>query len=64
MWLREQVTYSAGWAVIAGFIGIVLILKPGFGIFQPAILVALAGGFLAAIAMVTIRLMSFSEPAI
>lgn len=64
MWLREQVTYSAGWAVIAGFIGIVLILKPGFGIFRPAMLVALAGGFLAAMAMVTIRRMSFSEPAI
>jgi drug/metabolite transporter (DMT)-like permease len=64
MWLRERVTTSAGWAVIAGFIGIVLILRPGFGIFQPAMLVALAGGFLAAIAMVTIRRMSFSEPAI
>ena len=57
MWMRERVTYSAGWAVIAGFIGIVLILKPGFGIFRPAMLVALAGGFLAAMAMVTIRCM-------
>jgi len=64
MWMRERVTYSARWAVIAGFIGIVLILKPGFGIFRPAMLVALAGGFLAAMAMVTIRRMSFSEPTI
>jgi drug/metabolite transporter (DMT)-like permease len=64
MWMHEQVTYSARGAIIAGFIGIVLILKPGFGIFRPAMLVALAGGFLAALAMVTIRRMSFSEPAI
>jgi len=64
MWMRERVTYSARWAVIAGFIGIVLILKPGFGIFRPAMLVALAGGFLAALAMVSIRRMSVSEPAV
>ena len=64
MWMREQITYSAGGAIIAGFIGIVLILKPGFGIFRPAMLVALAAGALVALAMVTIRRMSFSEPAI
>jgi drug/metabolite transporter (DMT)-like permease len=64
MWMREEVTYSTRWAIIAGFIGIVLILKPGFGIFQPAMLVALAGGGLAALAMVTIRRMSLSEPTI
>ena len=44
MWMREKVTYSAKGAIIAGFIGIVLILKPGFGIFRPAMFVALAGG--------------------
>jgi drug/metabolite transporter (DMT)-like permease len=64
MWMREEVTYRARGAVIAGFIGIVLILKPGFGVFRPAMLVALAAGVLAALAMVTIRRMSFSEPAI
>ena len=64
MWMREEVKYRTRWAVIAGFIGIVLILKPGVGIFQPAMLVALAGGFLAAVAMVTIRRMSISEPTI
>jgi drug/metabolite transporter (DMT)-like permease len=64
MWMREEVTYSTRGAIIAGFIGIVLILKPGFGVFQPAMLVALAGGGLAALAMVTIRRMSLSEPTI
>jgi len=64
VWMGEQVTYRARGAVITGFIGIVLILKPGFGIFRPAMLVALAAGLLGALAMVTIRRMSFSEPAI
>lgn len=64
VWMREQVTTSARGAIIVGFIGIVLILKPGFGIFRPAMLVALAAGVLAAMAMVTIRRMSVSEPAI
>jgi drug/metabolite transporter (DMT)-like permease len=64
VWMREKVTCRARGAVITGFIGIVLILKPGFGIFRPAMLVALAAGLLAATAMVTIRRMSFSEPAI
>jgi drug/metabolite transporter (DMT)-like permease len=63
-WMREQVSYSAKWALFTGFIGIVLILKPGFGIFQPAMLVALAAGVLAALAMVTIRRMSLTEPVI
>jgi drug/metabolite transporter (DMT)-like permease len=64
VWMRERVTHSARGAIIAGFIGIVLILKPGFGIFRPSMLVALASGLLVALAMVTIRRMSFSEPTI
>ena len=64
VWMHEEVTYSAKWAIIAGFIGIVMILKPGFGIFQPAMLVALGAGVLAALAMVSIRRMSISEPAV
>lgn len=64
VWMREEVTYSARGAIIVGFIGIVLILKPGFGTFRPAMFVALGAGVLAALAMTTIRRMSFSEPAI
>jgi drug/metabolite transporter (DMT)-like permease len=64
IWMREEVTHSTRWAIIGGFIGIVLILKPGVGIFQPAMLVALAGGFMTAVAMVTIRRMSLSEATI
>lgn len=45
-----------------GFIGLVLILKPGMALFSPAALVGLAAGFLAATAMVSIRHLSHTEP--
>ena len=63
-WMKEPVANHVRGAVIIGFIGIVLILKPGFGIFQPIALVGLGAGILAALAMVCIRRMSALEPAI
>ena len=41
-----------------------LILKPGMGVFQPLAFVGLAAGLLGAVAMVSIRRMSSSEPTI
>ena len=64
VWMGEPVANHVRGAVIIGFIGIVLILKPGFGIFQPIALVGLGAGVLAALAMVCIRRMSALEPAI
>jgi drug/metabolite transporter (DMT)-like permease len=64
MWMREPITSYVRGAIIIGFIGIVLILKPGLGLFQPVSLVGLGAGVLAALAMVSIRRMSSSEPAI
>jgi len=64
VWMKEPVANHVRGAVIIGFIGIVLILKPGFGIFQPIALVGLGAGVLAALAMVCIRRMSALEPAI
>lgn len=63
-WIHESVTAHVRGAIIIGFFGVVLILKPGFTNFQPAMFVALMSGVFAALAMVTIRRMSVSEPAI
>lgn len=63
-WMREPVAFPVRGAILIGFIGIVLILRPGFGIFQPVALVGLGAGVFAALAMVSIRRMSASEPAI
>ena len=62
VWLGEPVTRRTQAAVALGFVGILLILKPGSGLFQPAGLVGLASGILAALAMVGIRRMAVSEP--
>lgn len=64
VWMREPVTRNVRRAIIIGFFGIVLILRPGVGIFQPVALVGLGAGVLAAIAMVSIRRMSATEPVI
>ena len=63
-WIREPVKRKVRGAILLGFIGIVLILKPGIGIFKPVALIALCTGILAALAMVSIRRMSASEPTI
>jgi len=62
IWLREPVPKMVRFAVIIGFAGVVFILKPGFGIFQPVSVIALIAAIFASIAMVTIRSMSQSEP--
>lgn len=64
VWLGEQVPRAVRAAVLVGFAGIILILRPGFGIFRPVALVGLAAGVLASLAMVTIRRMSDTEPAL
>jgi drug/metabolite transporter (DMT)-like permease len=63
-WLKEPVSRQTKIAVIVGFIGIALILKPGSGLFQAAGLAGLASGVLAAFAMVGIRRMTVSEPVV
>ena len=64
LWINEPVERKVRGAVIIGFIGIILILKPGMGVFQPIAFIGLAAGLLGALAMVTIRRMSSSEPTI
>ncbi len=62
MWLGEKATRKIILAIIIGFSGICLILKPGLGIFSAAALVGLISAVFAAIAMVTIRKLSKTEP--
>jgi drug/metabolite transporter (DMT)-like permease len=61
-WLREEIPAAAVWAVVLGFAGVVLVLRPGAEGFQLAGLVGLLGGALAALAKVTVRRLSRTEP--
>ena len=60
--LREEVPPRLWPALGLGFLGIVLILRPGVGIFRPAALAALVAAVLAALAQVGVRRLTQTEP--
>lgn len=56
-------TNWAHWlAVIIGFIGVILVLKPNASIFNPASLIALGAGLTSSFAIITIRILSKYDP--
>ena len=61
-WLKEPVGGQTRLAIVVGFIGVALILKPGYGLLRPAALVGLMAGVLMAVGQVGIRRMSPTEP--
>ncbi len=62
VWLGEKISRKLWTAIATGFIGIVLILKPGLDLFTPVSLIGLASGVFAALAMVSIRRLTHTEP--
>lgn len=60
--LGEQVGWRRWAAVVVGFIGILIVTRPGSGVFGPAALLPLAGAVFYALAMIQIRKLSTSEP--
>ena len=61
MFLRERVGLARSLAILLGFIGVLVIMRPGFTIFEPAMIVALLGAFFAACLFVVTRSLSLSE---
>ncbi|MCA3556161.1 MAG: DMT family transporter [Aestuariivirga sp.] len=62
LFLREKVTLKAWGAVIAGFVGVLIILRPGTGLFEPAALLSLFSAAAYALSMVLARRYSADEP--
>jgi drug/metabolite transporter (DMT)-like permease len=62
VWLAERPAARIYPAIIIGFVGVILILKPGLDWAGPAGLAGLAAGVLAATSMAAIRRMSTTEP--
>ncbi len=60
--LGERVTGWAWAAVVIGFVGVLIILQPGSGLFEPAALLSLFSGLAYATAMVLGRKYARSEP--
>lgn len=61
VWLREPIGPRVRGAVVIGFAGVLLILKPGFSIFEPVALLAVAASLFSSFAMVSIRRMADTE---
>ena len=62
-WLKESVSIQTRLAIVIGFVGVALILKPGSGVLRVAAFVGLMAGVMMAIAQVGIRRLSTTEPA-
>jgi drug/metabolite transporter (DMT)-like permease len=62
VWLGEPFPRRLWWPIGLGFLGIVLILKPGMEMFQPAALVGVASALFASVAQVGIRRLTRTEP--
>ena len=62
IWLKEKASAQIMFAIALGFIGICFILNPDAGILDQAAWIGLLSAVLAAIAMVTVRDLSSTEP--
>ena len=62
VWLKESVSSHVTVAIIVGFTGVLFVLKPGSGLYSQVALIGLASGAFAAVAMVTLRRLSSTEP--
>ena len=63
-WLREPMPRRLWWPIGVGFLGVVLVLKPGLELFQGAALIGLSAGLLSAVAQTGVRRMTSTEPAV
>lgn len=61
-WIKKPISKRQLLGILAGFIGVVLILKPGTEIFSFGSIVALLAGLFAALTQSTVRLLSSESP--
>jgi drug/metabolite transporter (DMT)-like permease len=63
IWLHEKITASMAISLVVGFVGVLLILKPGRDLLgNPDALIATAAAVCSAIALVTVNRLSSTEP--
>src|SRR5262245_15471635 len=63
LWLKEEIPSRVWWPIGVGFLGLLLVLKPGTGLFEPAAVVGALSAVFAAVAQVGIRRLTRTEPA-
>lgn len=64
LFLKEKMTPLMGAAAVLGLVGVVMVAKPDHGLFNVLSAIGLVSSFLAAMAFVTVRALTDTEPAI
>jgi drug/metabolite transporter (DMT)-like permease len=64
VWLKEPMPLRLWGPLALGFAGVLLVLKPGLGLYQRESLMGLCAGLLSAVAQTGIRRMTASEPTV
>ncbi|MGA1193674.1 MAG: DMT family transporter [Kiritimatiellia bacterium] len=62
--LKEKIPARIGVILGVGFVGVLLIMKPGAEVFNPAALVGVISAFFASFALVNVRKLTRTEPAL
>src|SRR5690606_36744325 len=62
LWLGDRVTLRTWLAILLGFVGVAVIMRPGTGACNPVLLIALLSAALMGVAKVSIRKMADTEP--
>jgi drug/metabolite transporter (DMT)-like permease len=62
VWLGEEFPRKLWTPVLVGFLGVIVILRPGSGLMEPVALVGLASALFAAVAQVGVRRLTRTEP--
>ena len=62
LWLREEVRLRRWLAVLAGFIGVLVILRPGTAQFSPGLLVAVLAAVISALVAIQIKQLARLDP--
>ena len=62
VWLAEPMPVKLAAPLGLGFVGVVLVLRPGSGLMTPAALVGLLAGLFAAVAQTGVRRLTLTEP--
>jgi len=61
IWLKIKIIHRLWWGLGIAFIGLVFIIKPGVGFFNPYAIIPIVGSVLAAIAGVAIRQLHYTD---
>lgn len=62
IWKKIPIIHRLWWGIGIAFLGIVVIIHPGFGEFHPAIFVGLSGSICGSIAVFALRQSHYSDP--